>query len=265
MPHFIERRAAPRVPCSLPLRLVSQGRVLRAQVRDLSRHGVGVRVALSELGLGPTPGPEALARALEALLAETLAAEFCYDQIGPLVRRALRPVRIARVDGGAGAVELGCALRSPLSDAEVEILGVEVPPAVAEPAEAAGPRLANAAGPWTAYLSAAAGREAPPLCSRRAGADPGSGAFRLEFPDARRLPLDRHGHAPGQLMLGLVEAYGEEPGLLVLGAGVPLWGGTARLEGLEVRGEAPPEVLLSLRPGRPLTEAERLRLGLAAG
>ncbi len=265
MPTSIERRAAPRVRCALPLRLHSQGRLLTAQAHDLSRYGVGLQLPVSQLGLQPSAGVEAVAHAIEGLFAETLAAEFRYDVLGPLVRRALRAVRIGRFDAHSGVVEIGCVLRSALTDAEIAVLGVDVPPAEREciPAAAAAAQdEPPSAEPWSAYLTAAPDRLAPPLHARTAGLDATTECFRLEFGDARRLPIDSLRNEAGHLLSALVRTYGTEPMLLLLQGEAALWGGPAQVCGVELQGGESSTLCLSLRPSRQLTPGDQVRLGL---
>jgi hypothetical protein len=266
MPVYTERRAAPRVACHLPMRISAQGRVLYAHAWDISRHGVGLRVPLEQLGLDPSEGMASVARRLDTVLADVMAAEFRYDVLGPLVRRGLRAVRIGRLDRARGTVELGCVLRTPLTDDELQVLGLDVPPATGVmpvPADDAEVAMHDArSGRWAAYVAAAPTRPGPPLRSPSVRLAEGCAAFVLDFPEARRLPLGVERTEAGTLLTGVIESYGPQVTLFVVEEERPLWAGPARVDGLEVHGPEATALRLHLSPDRPLSPGEQLRLGI---
>jgi hypothetical protein len=122
-----DRRAADRVACDVPFRLLHPPSWPALTVRDVSATGVRLRVDLAGLGLRAPVGMGALARSLKGLIHADLRGEFDPHRLGSLVGRRLRLVRIVRYGPGDGAVELGCALDPPLGREEAAALGLALP------------------------------------------------------------------------------------------------------------------------------------------
>lgn len=271
-----ERRRAARVPCRLPVRLVRGGHVTYGVTEDLSRAGALVRIPLAALDLEPGLDLADVARRLDQRLGEAFVAEFCWQTLGSLVRKVLRVARVARVDGDAGVVDLGCELRVPLDALETEALGVGLPPLTASvPAELfPAPPVSD-----EALSAAVAEDEARTRCARRRAVLMPSREHRrapllaeahsmtesgllvaLGTPQRLGLPLERL-DATG-LLLAFDARFGSELGVLLLEGDEPLWSGQSHVDGLELRrGEN--RLLLNVSLSSPLEREEAVRLGLA--
>lgn len=270
-----DRRRAARVACRLPVRLTRGSHVTYGVTEDLSRAGALVRVPLAALDLSPSADLAEVARRLEQRLGEAFAAEFCWQTLGPLVRKVLRVVRVARVDSDAGVVDLGCELRVPFDALETEALGVGLPPlredvaaATTAPPTLPDPELAAAAAADAArprgalrraVLLPPPERRRPPLLAEACRLGEERVLVALGSPQRLGLTLERQ-DATG-LLVAFDARYGSRLGLLLLEGRQPLWSDAVSVQALELQREHD-RLLLSLRLAAPLTPASPEHLGL---
>lgn len=264
MNHHPERRRAPRVPTTIPVRLRARGRQVDGVVCDLSRIGTGIRIPLSEFDLTPGTSEDTISKTISALLGSVVSADLNHDRLGTLVRRSLRIVRIARPADCRESVDIGCMLRVPLSDDEVGALGLVLPdqemPRGVYTAHEVFARLKRkrrskpddddpASPSAMAFLSAHPDRNAPPVrASDAAWTDRGV-----------LIHLDRHAGATlgtrsrdaSAMFDRFVQHYGDQVSLLLVRNRKPLWSGTVSLRAVEVD-PLRDEVYLEFTAARPV-------------
>jgi hypothetical protein len=269
-----ERRRAARLPCRIPVRMRAGGRTLHAESENLSRVGTLLRVPLSELGLPVNASLARVARETTFLLGNLVSIELHYEIIGTLVRRTVRPVRIGRGHMGQDFVEVGCALRNPLTDAEVEFLGLPLPPLLnaevaprmqlgmnqLEPAEGLSDRRPLVDSPLSLVLCAAPELDAPPMAAPAEAVDRYGARGVLE--DASQLPILPEGKDVSAVLTAMAEAYGCDPWVLLVREGQPIWSGSARLQAVEM-GTEDNRIEVQVAFARSLSVPERRRLQLS--
>ena len=246
MSYAEERRRAPRVRTAIPARITAQGLHFNAQVCDLSRIGTRIRIPMSELGLGERCDMGDVCEAVAIKLGNRVVATLNPEVLGMLVQRVLRIVRIGRPKNQPAFVDLGCTLRSPLFDEEVDALGVELPerqlPTGVREARHAFDDLnrrrrasAGADLPRTnaiAYLSPAKGRRGVPMRATDVACTP-TGVV-LRFGNRRGHALGVQDRDPSATFNRLVHQYGLDPSLFIVENHRPVWSGPARLRAVEI-------------------------------
>ena len=265
-----ERRRAGRLSCKIPVRIRASGRTLHARTEDLSRVGALLHIPLSELGLPATASLSHVAHETTAILGDLASLELHYEVLGTLVRRMARPVRIGRREPGQEFVEVGCALRRSLTDAEVEFLGLPLPPLLSDipdpDADADLPVSEPFVGerpvrdaPLSVVVCASENAEATPFAAAAELVD--RHGARACVPHVSDLPLlpDRPGVSG--LLSAIAQAYGSDPWVVLLREGQPVWSGGARFQSVEL-GPKTGRVDLQLAFSRSLTAPERSRLRL---
>lgn len=246
MNHHPERRRAPRVPTTIPVRLRARGRQVDGVVCDLSRIGTGIRIPLSEFDLTPGTSEDTISKTISALLGSVVSADLNHDRLGTLVRRSLRIVRIARPADCRESVDIGCMLRVPLSDDEINVLGLTLPDchlpegvySAHEEFARLHERRRNSAGAdgdtenAIAFLSAQHGRPGAPV--RATDAAWTEKGVVLLFGSRRGMGLGVQERDAGALFERFVREYGDEAYLLLVQNQKPLWSGSVRLRAVEV-------------------------------
>lgn len=269
------RRQAVRVACDLPIRL-SDGDVEHvAQIVDLSRTGLRVRIPGPDLGVHRLSSLVQVTRNLHESLGDEFQGELHYEMLGPLVTRTLSPCRIAKRDWEQTDVEVGCQFDRPLSDEEVGMLGVDLPPVGVEESddETAGvapPRRANsetgpsrphlrpvAAPSHTAYVYPAPGKTSQPLVTRTQSITRGMVILEVEEGQGWDLP----DLAVSDLIMALDAAYGTAILLRVVDDEDDLWAGPAEIQEVDVTPDSR-RIKLGVVFGRELRTEELGRLGL---
>ncbi len=232
-----DRRRATRLDCKIPVLLHSSGRSLRTTAVDLSRVGALVRVPFAELGLDRDIPLAQLGREATFLLGDIVRLDVHYEILGTLIQRDARPVRIGRAHLGQDFIEVGLDLMVPISDMEVEFLGLPLPsvrddePATWLPAQSIETSSGNTP-PLTVVLCNEADDRTPPLRVVPQHLDR-QGA-RADLGPANRLPvLPEQMGAAGVLQM-LAETYGGEPRTVIMLRGEPVWSGAARFSAVEV-------------------------------
>jgi hypothetical protein len=262
----LDRRLAGRIECRVPVRLSAGNRVLRTETTNLSRVGMLLRVPVSELGLEPHAPLGSVAEELNRVLGEVATAEFRYDVLGALVSRTMRLVRIGRTDPEGRWVEIGCALRRPISNDEAAVLGLDLPPLQFHPAvsarrelEAAAASLGDEGTDLRLVLCPEPGRHARPLTAR--AVEISSAGVNAVCEDLESLPARVADRRVGAVLSAITEAYGAAPTVVLMRDGRPVWSGGARIEMVEMSA-ADGHVHLQVKFAQDLGVPELVGLGV---
>lgn len=258
-----ERRRAPRHPADIPLRLTTSGRVFAARTVNVSQVGVLVRLPLAELGVSADSDAGVVIERVTQSLGDLVMVDFDPAQLGSLVRKGMRLVRIGLPDPTGDAVDVGCDLREALTDEELHALGLPASDPAGDAEAAPAEPLTPAPVPdIDAMLVAADGRAAPPLFGSLGYV--GAGGIELVVPaHARegRLP-------PRPTVRGVLDAvsrlYGGRPALVLSRGRRPVWSGAARVRSARVQ-RGRDRVSLTLTYAEPPAEGVWARLGIESG
>lgn len=241
-----ERRQAPRVTTSIPVRLNARGRTIEAEICDLSRVGIRVRISFPALELEPGCDMGDMCKTVAMVLGDKVAADLNHPTLGNLVRRVLRIVRVGRPSDGPAAVDIGCTLRVPLTDEEVDAIGVTLPErhlpegvyAAHEAFDRLNARRRDSAGAEfktmnaVAFLSPRAGFDGVPMRATDVACTPTGVVLRFGSRRGAALRLERRD--AGELFDRFIRDYGLDPSLLILEDQEQLWSGPVRLRAVEV-------------------------------
>jgi hypothetical protein len=262
-PPRAERRQADRLDCRIPIRLRSGGYTVLAETENLSRTGALLRVPLAELRLPDDASIGAVGSALRDVLGDMASAEFRYDELGGLITRTLRMVRVGRRSREEPWVDIGFALRRPITDEETGFLRLDLP-RVRRPAPAAAgqvPEGARSDGQGL-QLVVCGGAEsvARPLFASAAGLD--AAGVGGSLPGVERLAMDRD--APGVISVigAIADGYTCTPTVVLMKGFRPLWSGDTEIQQVELD---PTDGGVGMRFAfsRPLGRVEQSRLGMA--
>ena len=259
-----ERRRAPRLDCEIPVMLHGHGRSLPAMSSDLSRVGTLLRLPLSQLGVSPNAPLEVISRVALAFLGDRVKVDLHHEALGGLIQRTARPIRIGRADATADHVEVGLDLMRPLTEMEVEFLGIPLPRLYHEVDLTWEPPATSVstgadARDVTVVLCSIDGDNAPPLRARPGHID-ATGAC-ADLGGIEKLPVLVQGRGAADVLRTLADAYGDEPEAVIMLDSQPVWSGLSRLQTVELCSK---EGRVKLRLGFPggLSAAARHRLGL---
>jgi len=258
-----ERRRAPRLDCQIPIMLHGQGRSLPALSADLSRVGTLLQLPIDALGATKDMPLGAIAREAMAFLGERVRVDLHHEILGALIQRTARPIRVGRSHPGQEHVEIGLDLLRPLTDMEVEFLGLPLPPLFHE--------VDITWEPTTTSVSTGGGRDvtvvfcaqeedsAPPLRIRPGHLD--ADGARGELGTIEELPVLVDGAGAADVLTRLADVYGGDPNALIFADGQPVWSGPSRLQAVEV---CPQQRRIKLQVGFPrkLPPGARGALGL---
>ncbi|MDJ0973698.1 MAG: hypothetical protein QNJ98_04505 [Planctomycetota bacterium] len=122
-----EQRAARRIACEFPMRLLNNNQVVEALAHDISRKGVRIQVPGASLGVHRLSSLVQVARRVREVLGDTFVADMHHQLLGNLVQKRLRPIRIGHRDWVSPDVELGCRIDEGISDEEAGMLGLALP------------------------------------------------------------------------------------------------------------------------------------------
>lgn len=227
-----DRRRAPRVDCRLPVRLRVGARTVFATTLDLSRIGVRLEISLEEIGLKVDHSLAEIGRQVTESLGDVVVASFHYELLGTLVSKGLRVVRVGRAKSGGDNVEVGCTLRTALTEEEVGFLGVDMP-AIGECVdhESDQPQQQPLEEVTSAIVCATTGRGATPFCASYEELEDG---MRLVVDDRRRIPVLVDREDAGSLLGALADSYGHEVFVVLLRGMRPFWSGRAALHAVDV-------------------------------
>lgn len=227
----VERRQAARVDASIPIRLSSTTRTVHAESTNLSRVGTLLRIQLSELGLTPEAPLEAVADSLRRVLGDLSRAEFRYDELGGLIARTLRMVRIARAGPDQDWVEIGCALRRPLGDEEVGVLRLDLP-RVRWPKSTGEELEDETVEPMQMVIAPMAGHAVEPLATELSELT--AKHVRGRLTDASDLPVCGKPQGASTVLSALTTEYGADPHVSLLKEDELLWTGHTHIECVEM-------------------------------
>jgi hypothetical protein len=258
-----ERRHADRRDYRIPIRLRAGAYTICAETENLSRAGALLRVPLTELHLPLEANLAEIGAVLQRVVGERSSAEFRPDELGGLITRTLRVVRIARPDRFDPWVEVGFALGRPLTDEETGYLRIDLP------------RVRRRESGLHALGDMAAAAPVPDLemvvCATSAGgAEPmrtslselSATGFGAAVPDFRALPVDVENGAVIPVLGAISRAYTCTPTVIALRGTRPIWSGSARMHGIGIDPSSR-TVHLQFAFARELGESQRAVLGVA--
>ena len=279
-----EKRSATRVECDLPilLRFGANERVT-GTLTDISRLGVCLRIPGEVLGVHRLSSLVQVARQVSTVLGARFDGWLGGGEGG--ISRTMQPVRICQRNWQSRDVELGCALNSALDDAELERMGVSLPPLdpevpVGDPQRA---RIAH----WSEESGTslrAHGEEFVPLGATIASdcqhvgymvaqdslaGSPMQGFTQLVTAQDAILVVPSFertrfaGMDIAALVLAFGESYGERPMLRVLKGARQLWAGSVRLTEVEIPASGMGPMRLRMQFEDPLGTSDRTLLGVA--
>lgn len=229
----------------------------------MSRIGARVRLPLAELDLIPQAGLPEISASVGKTLGDIVVADLNHSELGTLVRRSLRVVRLARPPEHPTVVDIGCMLRVPLTDEEVGALGLSLPeqhlPHGVYSAHEAFAKLKRKRKPTEgedepqaqAFLSAQADCAGPPV--RATDAAWTERGVLLRFDPRASAALNMGSRDAGQLFQRFVHEYGAEVGLLLVRNHQPLWSGTVKLRAVEID-PLRDDIFLEFEAARPMAE-----------
>ena len=122
--HHRDKRRTTRITCSLPVRIRSRSGWIDAEVTDVSRTGLRLRISDAAVGLDGTASLLEVARRLGGMLPENVETVFGTEG---RVTRHLRVVRIGKRSRKDANVQLGCLLQGPFTDDEAASLDLILP------------------------------------------------------------------------------------------------------------------------------------------
>jgi hypothetical protein len=134
------RRRATRVELGVPVQVFTRTGTIDIRLFDISRTGLRLRAHASALGIEKAADIEATARAVGELLASEFTLNLDYEKFGPLLNHSVHLTRVGIPNDAPLFVDICCAFDEPIGDAEVAILGTELPPLAEEPADWLPPR-----------------------------------------------------------------------------------------------------------------------------
>lgn len=262
--HPPERRRAPRLDCEIPIMLHGHGRSLRALSTDMSRVGTLLRLPIVELGLDREAPLSLVAREAMRFLGDRIKVDLHHEILGGLIQRAARPIRVARAHPDQDHIEVGLDLVRPLTDMEVEFLGLPLKPLFHEVDVTWEP-------PATTVSTGSTGKDvAVVFCARQDDSAPplrvtpghldADGAHADLGPIAK-LPVLVDGIGATDVFTTLAEIYGAEPNSLIFVDAKPVWSGSSRLQAVELCSKQG-RVKLQVGFPRKLPPSARQRLGL---
>jgi hypothetical protein len=275
-----EKRLAPRVPCSLPVRLGCREGELGGVILDVSRRGVLLSLPMASVGLDETCTLVAIARELGQRLPEVVRAEILHPDGTVLLERGVRVVRIGKLDGRSGSIELGCGVDHPLEDEDLGRLGVFAPGAGNGAAGAStrleAPRVAVQAAQGVRPPGAAYGRHALSTCTASVrptdrpflqafAAQPQSldtNGIVLLVQDRSQLSLPEHAREVASLVIAFDAMYGSVVSIQVKRDRRLVWSGPARIKNASTILGFPNLLLLGFEFARPLRPLELTSLGI---
>jgi len=283
---FANRRQTQRVYFGGSVRIASRRGPVSAQIQDLSRSGIRVRVSAEALGFPPSPHLAPSAKNMNAALGVRFEVAFHVEVLGRLVHRRTTLTRLAIPSDCPEALDLGCRFETELTVDEISILGAHLPPkrsrkhdepahveVVEElpPAEEPSSDVTIApdndgwvsleSSPVRAYVNGrdAAGTHALVCEAKSVSPD----ALQIWCrSDVNRAALGEHDIVRAAVRFS--DTYGDDVELRVTRGSESVWGGSARVRGVEFDPEQPQAMLLTVGFERPLRPEDRTRFGLSA-
>lgn len=274
-----DQRKAPRLSCDLPIRIEGKDGLLHAQLVDISRLGLRMRVPGAALRVHRLSSLAQISRNLTEILGVSFFGELHPDLLGSLLRKGLITTRIAKRDWEQTDVEIGCKFASALNDQEVGMLGVPLSPigdrrqvardqapapAFREPDPQAHTVRKSASEPtedpvYTAFIYPAPGKSTQPLITRTKSLSSGMALLQVEKMGGWEFDsLD-----VAQLVAALDDAYGHDILLRIVKEGRDIWAGPGEIKDVDVSPD-PEGICLGVAFGRQLRAEELDRLGVPA-
>ena len=280
------RRKADRVDVGIPIQLRTASGDHPAEIVDLSRTGLRVRMPVDSARENATQAAERMRHALSP----SFSLDMDYERLGPLLNKDVEPIRVGIPKDAPDVVEICGEFFEYLEDEEVHYLQlnaplpelrdsvdvwVDVEPEASEPEEPAPttgvPVLRKeepgpSAMPRQRYRALVAGmkRDAPPSFFCHTDMVTRMGVrVRLQREDAG-IEVGEHVSVSKALQT-LVSLYGPELELRLVDGSGDVWSGPSRFSGVELPSHHPEEVLVTLSFGRPLSLADLRRLDLIGG
>lgn len=260
-----ERRRAPRVDCEIPIMLHGHGRSLPSVSSDLSRVGALLRLPLPILGVEASSPLRAVANETLAFLGDRVKVDLHHEILGGLIQRVARPIRVGRRHPSDEYVEIGLDLMRPLTDMEVEFLGIPLPrlyhevDVTWEPPATSVSTGSEGTPDITVVVCAQDASTAPPLHLRPGYLD--ADGARADLGSLESLPVLVNGKGAAQVLSMLAEIYGDSPETVILLDAKPVWSGASQLQSVECGGGGANVKLQMGFPSR-LSAAACHRLGM---
>ncbi|MDJ0976608.1 MAG: PilZ domain-containing protein [Planctomycetota bacterium] len=224
---FMEQRRAHRIPCELPIRIYGPGADIDAQIHDVSRTGLRIRVPLAALGSLADHDMLDLARAVDQHMGAWFNMDLNHEELGPLVRKRVRLVRLGETSKDTDVLELGCEFGVPLSNDESSVLDLDLPALDAPvPLQVrSGPRPRR----YAAYLNPSNGWHGRRLAGTTPGLRDGGAVFCADSGSGLGLQeVD-----VTTIARALAGAYGPRPVLEILQGTQCVWAGPTRIRQVE--------------------------------
>ena len=125
---MLTQRGSGRIPCDIPVVLLTSSGDHQVRLRDVSYRGVRVRVSVDDLGVSGQRGLADVAVAISERFGDRLDARMGGGvDLGEPVSRILVLVRMSIPHEAPGFIDLGCAFGDPLTLDEAARLGVSLP------------------------------------------------------------------------------------------------------------------------------------------
>jgi len=121
------RRKADRVEVGIPVQLCTKRGNVAAEVRDLSRTGLRLRLPAEALGSAGWGDPARAARAVGEMLTPSFSLDLHYEELGPLLHRDAFPTRVGLPSDDPTAIEVCCEFRDVIEEHEEGFLQLEQP------------------------------------------------------------------------------------------------------------------------------------------
>ncbi len=256
------RRQSQRIAFAGSVLLSTQRGPVAAEIRDLSRSGIRIRVRADALGFPPSPHLAPSAKNIRASLGAEFELDLHEDVLGPLVRRRAIATHIGIPRDCPEALDLGCRFAKGLTDDEIEILGAELPADSSWEDLAFNERwMRFKQGQFRAYVNARISLDPALACETKSVSE---NALRVWCrSDGNRLAL---GNTEDILKTAVrfSERFGDYVELRVTQGADDVWSGCAHVSGVEINPDKPRVMLLTLTFGRALAAHERARFGLSA-
>ncbi|MDJ0521967.1 MAG: PilZ domain-containing protein [Planctomycetota bacterium] len=220
------QRRAKRIPCRIPIRIFGRHTDLDGTLHDISRLGARLRVPLDAYGRVRTDNILRLGQLVEQHLGGRFNADLNQDELGSLVRKRMRVVRIGQERIQGDLLEVGCEFGIPLTGEEVRALQIELP----MPVRASIPFGPETATPKDdACLLPTEGWSGGILT----GHTRVLGEGRAVFQASRTSHLVRGEHDLTALTIALAKAYGPAPVLEAVDGHHQLWVRKTRIRRVE--------------------------------
>ena len=269
------RRSAERVSLEGSVHIDGTNGIVEADMRDLSRTGVRIRLRASRNAR--SAGDLLLAtQDLYARIGKEPTVKLFPERLGALVSRTAFVTRVILPPDDPAAVEVGCRFDRPLTDKDTLRLGVELDVAKLRK-EAPTPRADTGRREVRVHVPVPADvqrdddgsrvrtvRYEAHIAGRGIEADYGVEGISTERVIVRMkriaVPVTRSGREMIRIVMQLSSRFGGQVRMRVVSGVAELWKGTVRVSGVDLPDNDPESMLVSFSFPAPLNKSERARL-----